>query len=179
MIITLAGKPGSGKSVVADILAKKLNFKRYSAGNFRREMAKKRGLSLAEFNKLGEKEDFTDKDADKWQVKIGKTKNNFIIDGRLSYHFIPNSIKIFLDVSPEVGANRIMLSKRDEEKMTNKKEALKLWKERCNSDMKRYEKYYKINPYKKEQFDFVLDTSHLTVEETARKILEYLNSTRK
>ena len=53
MKLTLSGKPGSGKSVVADILAEKLNLKRYSVGNYRREMAKKRGMTLAEFNKLG------------------------------------------------------------------------------------------------------------------------------
>ena len=60
MIITISGKPGSGKSTIAKILAEKLKLKHYSAGDFRREKAKKLCLSLEEFNKLGEKKDFTD-----------------------------------------------------------------------------------------------------------------------
>lgn len=44
MIITISGYPGSGKSTIADIIAKKLKLKRYSVGNFRRELAKKRGI---------------------------------------------------------------------------------------------------------------------------------------
>jgi len=179
MIITIAGKPGSGKSSVAKILAKKLKLEKFSAGDFRRQMAKDRGLSIQELNKLGEKEDFTDKDADNWQAEIGKTKDNFVIDGRLSYYFIPNSVKIFLDVSPEIGAKRIMPSRRKEEKMNSIKEAVQMWHERVNSDIKRYKKYYKINPYNKEQFDLVINTTSLTIKQTAEKILNYLNSAKK
>jgi len=90
MIITISGYPGSGKSTVADILAKELDLTRYSVGNYRRDMAKQQELSLKEFNKLGEKESWTDTYADEWQKQIGKEEDNFIIDGRLSYYFIPN-----------------------------------------------------------------------------------------
>lgn len=176
MIITISGKPGSGKSSVADILAKKLKLKRYSAGNYRREMARKRGMSLAEFNKLGETKDFTDKEADKWQEELGKKEDNFIIDGRLSYHFIPNSIKIFLDVKPETGARRIRLDNRKDEKFKTDKQALKFWQERYKSDIKRYKKYYNLNPYDKKQYDFILDTSKLTINDTADKILKFIET---
>lgn len=174
MIITISGNPGSGKSSTADILAKKLNMKRYSVGNFRREMAKKRGISIQELNKLGEKADFTDKDADDWQTEIGKKEDNFIIDGKLSYYFIPNSIKIFLDVKPEVGAERIMLENRPEEKMKTLQEAVKMWKERVASDLKRYKKYYKLNPYSQNQYDLIIDTSCLTKGEVVGRILEFI-----
>lgn len=179
MIITISGKPGSGKSTVADILAKKLKLKRYSVGNYRREMAKRLGLDLEELNKLGENKDFTDKEADNWQEELGKKENNFIIDGRLSYHFIPDSIKIFIDVKPEVGARRIRLDNRKEEKSKTDKEALKLWKERYKSDLKRYKKYYNLNPYDKKQYDFILDTSNLSIGKMADKILEFISKSRK
>ena len=174
MIITISGMPGSGKTSTADVIAKKLNMKRYSVGNLRREMAKKRGISLQELNKLGESQDFTDKEADEWQRQLTK-KDNFVIDGRLSYHFIPKSIKIFLYVKPEISAKRIMLEGREEEKMLSEKQALKMLKERVKSDSKRYKKYYKLNPYDKKQYDFVLDTSDLTIQETVDKILEFIN----
>lgn len=174
MIITISGKPGSGKSTIADILAKKFGMKRFSAGDFRRELAKKKGMTIGELNKLGEKEFFTDKDADEWQKKIGKTEDNFIIDGRLSYHFIPGSLKIFLDASPETGAKRIMKQKREEENFSDLKTAIKYWHQRINSDKKRYKKYYNLDPYKLNNFDFVLDSSNLSSEETADRISSFI-----
>lgn len=179
MIITISGKPGSGKSTIADILAKKLGMKRFSVGDFRREMAKKKGMTINELNKLGEKESFTDKDADEWQKNIGKTCDNFIIDGRLSYYFIPNSLKIFLDVSPKMGAKRIMKQKREEEKFPDLKTAVKYWHQRADSDRKRYKKYYNLDPYKFNNFDFILDASELSIEETADKISEFIEGYQK
>jgi CMP/dCMP kinase len=174
MIITVAGNPGSGKSSLVREIAEKLGIKRHSVGNFRREMARKRGMTLAQLNALGEKEEFTDKEADDWQINIGKTEDNFIIEGRLSYHFIPNSIKIFLDVSPQVGSRRIMHEKREEELMGHQEEAIKMWHERVDSDIKRYKKYYNINPYDKKHFDLVIDTTSLSKEETLKKVLEFI-----
>jgi CMP/dCMP kinase len=176
MIITISGKPGSGKSTVANALAKKLGLKRYSVGDFRREMAKKRGLTMEELNKLGEKEQFTDKDADDWQVEIGKKEDNFIIDGRLSYYFIPKSIKILLNVNPEVGAERIRGDNRIEEKSESKEHAVKMWETRINSDIKRYKQYYNINPYEERNYDLVLDTSNITADQAVSKLLEFIKS---
>lgn len=178
MIITIAGKAGSGKSTVTKRLANELRLKRYSVGDFRRRKAKEMGLSLAEFNSLGEREGFTDKEADEWQKNIGMAEDNFIIDGRLSYHFIPNSIKIFLDVSPKVGSRRIMREKRDEEEMKHEEEAIRMWKERTNSDIIRYKKYYNLNPYYPKNFDFVLDTTNLSVDEMVKKVLNFVRNTK-
>lgn len=52
MIITLTGKPCSGKGTLAKVLKDKYNFKVYSVGEIFKEEAKKRGLSSEEFNKL-------------------------------------------------------------------------------------------------------------------------------
>jgi cytidylate kinase len=179
MIITISGKPGSGKSTIANLLAKELKLKRYSVGDFRRNMAKKMGLTLHQLNKLGEKKEFTDRYADNWQVEIGKKEDNFIIDGRLSYHFIPNSIKIFFDVSPEVGSKRIMGDNGEEEKMGDGKMAVESWHKRVESDIKRYKKYYHLNPYDLKNYDCVLDTSKLTIEEVLKKIKDIINNKNK
>lgn len=174
MIITISGKPGSGKSTVADRLAERFGMKRYSVGDFRRELAKKRGMTIAEFNLLGEKEEFTDKDADNWQKEIGIKENNFIIDGRLSFYFIPNSIKIFLSVRKEVGAERVMRHDREEEKVETIEEAIEKLDQRIKSDIKRYKEYYNLNPYEKNKFDFVLDTSDLSIEEVVERVMGFV-----
>lgn len=180
MIITISGKAGSGKSTIAKILAEKLELKHYSAGDFRRLKAKELGMTIEQYNKKGEKDFSTDKQADDWQTEIGKTQNNFIIDGRTSYHFIPNSVKIFFDVSPEKGAERIIKdsSNRPEEQFSSISEAMIEWENRNKSDSKRYKQYYNIDPYAnlQKQYDLVLDTSNLTIEEVVKKVLEFVQN---
>lgn len=173
MKITIAGEAGSGKGTVRDILKQKLGYETWSMGDMRREIAKKHKLTIHELNKIGEKEDWTDKEVDNFQKKLNR-KENLIVEGRLSWYFIPDSLKIFLDVSPEVAAKRIFNHKRcTETKTKDIKEMEEKTKERKQSDIKRYEKYYNVNPYNKENFDVVIDTTNKTPEEVAEKILKY------
>ncbi len=175
MIITISGMPGSGKTTVAKKIAKKLKLNHYSIGDLRGKIALKHNLTIDELNKLGEKEIWTDKEVDDYQKKLGKTKNNFIIDGWISFHFIPNSIKIFLDVDLKTGAKRIFKDQRkDEKRKENVNEVLKMIKKRMESSKKRYKKYYNLNPYLKKHYDFWLDTSNLTIKEVIDKILDFV-----
>src|SRR3989338_7586745 len=96
MIITIAGTPGAGKSSVAKLVAKKLKLKHYSTGDYMRQIALKRNISLMELSKIAEKDKTIDKELDNWQIKSGKTKDNFVIDSRLGFYFIPHSIKVLL-----------------------------------------------------------------------------------
>ena len=146
MRITISGIPGSGKTTIAKILAGQLNLVHYSIGDLRGEMALKRGIDIDELNKLGEEEDFTDKEVDEYQRELGKKEDDFIIDGRLSYHFIPNSVKIFLDVDLKTGCKRIMKVKRaDEKNFETVEETEQHIKNRIKSDDYRYKKYYNID----------------------------------
>ena len=80
MIITIGGSPGSGKSTVAKLVAKKLNLKHYSTGDFMRELAKENNMNLDEFSKHAEKNKDIDKQLDQRQIELGKKENNFIIE---------------------------------------------------------------------------------------------------
>ena len=79
MIITISGKPGSGKSTIAKIIAKKLKYDFFSAGDYRGEMAIKKGMTIDQLNKLGEKEDWTDKQVDDELKRISKKKDNIVV----------------------------------------------------------------------------------------------------
>ena len=176
MIITIAGMIGAGKSTVSRFLETKLKLKRYNMGELRRKMAAERGMTLAELNKLGEKERWADEEIDEYQKELGKKEDDFVIDGRLSWFFIPNSIKIFLTIDPKVGAERIFKEQRGKERGEKKwesaEEVEKANNERIESDIKRYQKLYKVNPYKIENFDIVIDTSEMTIEEMNNNVLE-------
>ena len=175
MKITISGTPGSGKTTVAEILAKKLRLKHYSIGNLRGKMALERGIDIDELNKLGEREEFTDKEVDEYQRELGEKEDNFIIDGRLSYHFIPSSVKIFLDVDLKTSCERIMKDERaDEKTFDTVEETEQHIKNRIASDDLRYKKYYGLDYKDKTQYDLLIDTSEMTAEEVAENITKYL-----
>jgi cytidylate kinase len=153
-------------------------------GGLRREAAKKRGLTLAEYNKLGETDPTTDLEVDKYQEELGKKEDNFIIEGRTSWYFIPHSLKIYLDVSPEVGAKRILketkdtknnnLRKNEDNNLKTIEEIQKSLKTRYKSDRLRYKKYFNIDVYNKKHYDFVLDTSNLNKRQVFNKIYQFV-----
>lgn len=178
MIISLSGAPGSGKSTIAQELAKLYNWPRYYIGGLRRQMAKERGLTLEEYNQLGENDPQTDKEVDEMQKELGKNEDNFIIEGRTSWYFIPHSLKIYLDVSPEIAAQRVFanLSHRNEAKNLNSwQDVLKSNQKRVKSDNLRYQKYYQIDVYNPNNYDFYLDTSHLNPQEVLAKVIAYID----
>ncbi len=173
MRITIAGTPGSGKSTVAKEVASKLGLKHYSVGDFMRFIAKKRNVSLLELNKLAENDGgWIDQELDDMQVRIGKT-DNFVIDSRLGFHFIPDSIKVFLRCSDSVAAKRVYTHLRDEEREnTTLSQTLSNVKRRKLSEKKRYETYYHLNITKTDMFDLIIDTTELKPEQVAKEIIE-------
>ncbi|UCD07678.1 MAG: cytidylate kinase family protein [Candidatus Aenigmatarchaeota archaeon] len=174
MIITICGQAGSGKSSVAELLAKRLGFKRYSMGDLRRKAAYERGMTLAEFNKLGEKEDFTDRFVDELQEKLGKEEDNFVVDGRTSFHFIPHSVKVYLHADVDARARRVLRDERKVEKFNNLEECKKALVVRERSDNKRYRKYYGIDVRDRKNYDYWIDTTDLTVKQTVNKIIRLM-----
>jgi cytidylate kinase len=182
MIITITGDSGSGKSTIGKKLEKDLGFKRYYIGQIRRDAAKEKGMTLKEYNKYGETHPETDLEVDEYQKELGKTQDNFIIEGRTSWFLIPQSLKIYIKVSPKEGARRIFndLQKenvRNEGKnLDTVEDVLKSNEERARSDDLRYKKYYGKDCFDENNFDFVIDTTNLTVEESYKQILEYIKS---
>jgi len=173
MIITISGSPGSGKSTVAKLVAKKLGLKHYSTGDFMREMADERGANIIEFSKMAENDESIDKALDERQEKLGREEDDFIIDARLAYHFIPDSIKIFLDVDPKVGAERVFRQHRKDEKAAAAAELQKEIKRRQDFEIKRYKKYYGIDHLDKKNYDLWIDTSRMTPERIVGEIIKF------
>lgn len=184
MIITLTGLPGSGKSTVAALLSERTKMRRYSIGDLFRKMAGEKGLRLSELNAQGESDISTDKDADEYQRKIGQTEDNFIIDGRLSWYFIPHSFKIFLEIDEESAAKRIFNASKqglrpDEHPYKTLEEVREANKERIVSERKRYKMYYDVDYLQKDNYDLVIDTSTKTPEEIVQIIIDAIGIDKK
>lgn len=180
MIIAISGNPGSGKSTVAKKLAKKLGWPRFYGGGIRRMKAKSMGLTLAEYNKLGEKDKSTDSEVDNYLKQIARQYKNCIIESRTAWHLMPDSIKIYIDVDEKIGAKRVFAelkkhNKRNEDKKLNTlKAVLASHRQRKQSDNKRYKKYYHFNLYNKKNYDFILDTTNLNKRQVFDKVYAYL-----
>ena len=176
MIITIAGDAGSGKSTVAELVARKLKFRHYSIGDFMRTIAKKRNASLLQLSKMAETDETIDEELDCMQKELGRRERRFVLDSRLGWHFVPNSFKVFLKVDIKEGAKRIFNAGRKGEKENRTLRAtVENIKKRKESELQRYKKNYNLNPYDKKKYDLVADTTKLTPEEIAEKIVKTLN----
>jgi predicted cytidylate kinase len=172
MIISIGGNQGSGKSTLAKQLATALGWPRYYMGGLKREAAAKRGLTLAEYNKLRETDPRIDLEIDEYQKKLGETEDNFVIEGRTSWHFIPQSLKIYLDVTDEKGAERIFEAGRsgEDKNMDTLEDVLNSVKTRKISDRKSYLQFFGIDTYDLKNYDYVIDTTNLTIDEVFDKV---------
>lgn len=179
MLITITGNAASGKSTVGRALAKKLGFRHYSAGDFMRQIADEKGISLNELGRIAENSIDIDDAIDKRTIELAKSEDNFVIDSRLAWHFAPKAtkkkvVKIFLYVTEDEQARRLMLDKRKGELFKDKKEAIKKTAQREKSERKRYKKYYSLDYHQKKHYDLWLDTSKLNIESVTDKLMNFL-----
>lgn len=174
MIITISGPPGCGKSTLAKKLAIELKLERYSTGDLMRQMAEEQNITLLEMSKIAENDRSIDEELDERQIMLGRNNDNFIIDGRLSWHFIPQSVKIYLDADFETRAKRIFADRiRQESNITLEKTKDNL-KTREESEKKRYKEYYSLDYTEKSNYDLVIDCSNKSIKEEVEKVLEFL-----
>lgn len=183
MIITLAGLSGAGKSTIKKILAERLGWKAYSMGDMRGAYATEHGMTIDELNILGMTDPKTDALVDEFQTELGKREDNFVIDGWMSWFFIPQSIKIFLDIDPEEGARRIFAEQQnypdhrtDERSYTDVADVKANLAKRVLQNQERYRKWYGVDFLDKRQYDLVIDTTALLPEQVAERIEAFISS---
>lgn len=162
-IITIAGKPASGKSTSAKLVAKELGYKHYSTGDLFREIAAGQHHDVLEANLHAERDTSIDIKVDERQRSLGLTEDNFVIDARLGWHFIPSSFKVYLDLDTIHGARRILSdSDSDRDKNENIPQShsdyAKVLNDRLDSETRRYKALYDADGHDHSNFDLVIDT---------------------
>jgi len=174
MIITISGKLGSGEKSVGRILATRLNLSHHSGGRFIRNIAEQKGIPLHEFTKMAEIDTSIDAELDQRIAEHGMTSDNFILDAKLGFHFIPHSVKVFLDGDFEERVRRRFSSDVRKELNVTVESVAKKLKQIHESDLKRFMNKYKVDFTDYANYDFVVDTTNLSLEESADKIEQYL-----
>jgi CMP/dCMP kinase len=175
-IITIAGRPGSGKSATAKTVAAKLGFQHFSSGDLLRKIGEEMGLDILQANLTAEKDAELDRRVDGRLVELGETQDQLVIDSRLAWHWIPSSFKVFLDLDLEIAARRILKS-IDEARMENEhiprdpKVYAQILQDRLASEVRRYQTKYKVDAYNKGNFDLVVDTGSNDLEAVVNLVI--------
>jgi cytidylate kinase len=184
-IITIAGKPGSGKSTTSKNVASQLGYEHFSSGDLFRAIARDRGVDVAELNIVAEGEKDIDYLVDQKLRDIGASQEEVAIDSRMAWHWMPNSFKVYLDLDLEVAADRI-IQNIDEERFANEhiphdvKEYADILRNRLDSEIRRYMDLYQVSPYDTNNYDLVVDTGVNNPEQVLdliiKKYKEWLES---
>lgn len=171
MIITITGRPCSGKSTVAKVLVERYGFTRIGVGDIFKEEAQKKGMTIEEFTELRLKDQSFDLFIDKEIERIGKerTDENIIFDSRMAWHFVPNSFKVFVDLDEDEMANRL-INREGIGKYKDFKTAKKAVLKRQNSDNKIYKKIYGVDCTDLKNYDYVVESLDKTPEQIADEI---------
>ncbi len=177
-IITISGKPGSGKSSTADKVAELLSYTRHSSGDMVRQILAKNKMTLEEYNTKAETEHDLDAKVDD-QLRALREKNDIVIDSRLGFYWVPESFKVYLDLDLDLATARIFKdtvsnSMRSSVGANNSSlgEVTKQVKERMLNEQSRFRSMYGVDPYDKSHFDLVIDTSRQNPQSVAIAVFD-------
>jgi predicted cytidylate kinase len=175
MIITLGGEPASGKSSVGRVLAARLGLPFFSMGDIRRAYAHEHGITLEELNRRAQTDPTSDKLVDEKQATLDEEyPRGFVLDSRLGFLYLPQSLKIFLTVDARVAAERLVASERAGERAETVDEALASLSRRMREDRERYVQLYDVDYLDRSQYDLVIDTTGKTVEEIVGQVFDVI-----
>ena len=176
-LITITGQLGSGKSTVAKMLASHLKWQYYSTGMAQRAIAKTRGITTVQLNRLAITDPSIDAEIDSVFKDPPWGKKPCVVDSRLAWHFLPKSLKVCLQADTKEAAKRVLAEKgRVSENYTTLEEAYAFLKKRRELEQAHFTKNYGLDIDNTRQFDLVIDTSSLTPEEVCEKILACLRA---
>jgi cytidylate kinase len=160
MLITISGEPGSGKTTVARELAERLGLPYVYAGDLYRREAKRRGLTLEQFNALCEGDQSIDRALDAQMTERAR-RGDVVLEGRLAGYFAAkeglDALKVWLTAGDEVRARRVAQRENGDWKKVLEENDL-----RHRSDAKRYREIYGFDLRDTSVYDLVLATDEAT-----------------
>ena len=180
MIISFNGDHGSGKSTIAQMVAKELGYPRYYMGQIFRDIAKEKGITLEELHKGIVDDAAVDKLVDDYLIKLSKKENDFVVESRTAWYFIPESVKFYFRVDSKESAKRVFLELQKENQRNEGVELNSIEKveesldKRKKMDDERYMKFYGINIRDDKNYDLVVNTTGLTIQEVFERAMDFI-----
>ncbi len=139
-------------------LADRLGYRYVSGGEVFRELARVRGISVTEVNKLAEQDPNLDREVDQRQRDLA-SRGNCVVESRLSGWMVAADVKIWLRAPVEVRAARA--ARREGQTVATVQAE---FVERERSEWTRYKELYKIDMTDLSPYHLVIDTTRWTAE---------------
>jgi cytidylate kinase len=170
--LTVGGLPGTGTSTLCKLLEAELGLPYHYAGALFRAEAQRRGLSLAEFGALSQKDPSIDEALDDRQIGLLR-KGGIILEGRLSgwlaaRHRIP-AFKVWVRCDDKERIRRIVQRDGGDEQAQRAST-----EEREASEADRYRRYYGADLNDLSRYDLVLDSTQAAPRELADQVKQAL-----
>ncbi|MFW5984028.1 MAG: (d)CMP kinase [Halobacteria archaeon] len=163
MRVTVSGLPGSGTTTLAEALSSRFDLEHVSSGDVFRAMARERGVSLAEFGRIAEKDPEIDREIDERQREIARERDDLVLEGRLSGWMVEDAdLRVWLSAPLDVRAERV--ADREEQTVEEARDEIE---EREESEAKRYREIHGIDIGDLSVYDLVIDTSRWDEEGVA------------
>jgi cytidylate kinase len=175
-IVTVAGHIGSGKTEVCRRLNQITGWEVVSAGAILRKMAIEHGMSVLEFNEYAKSHANIDRDIDAYISSFRDRVEPVIVDSRLAWHFLPNSLKVFLVVEPAIAAQRVFTATRPDENHASIATAGTEIAERQRIERQRFMQLYSLDCDTWRNYNVVIDTSHALPQEAAAAVLQTMRT---
>jgi cytidylate kinase len=176
MRITVSGLPGSGTTSLARYLSEQHNFGLISAGEVFRQMAKEHNMDLPAFGALAESDPSFDRMIDERQKQIAESRDNIIVEGRLSGWMVPTAdLKIWINAPLACRVRRIQF--RDE--VIKEETAKQTTEEREKCEALRYRMYYQIDISDLGLYHMILNSEHWGIEQLGAIVDTAISVTKK
>lgn len=153
MIVAIAGPIGVGKSTVAQGLAGRLGYRYISGGEVFRALARERGISVTDVNKLAETDPALDRELDRRQHELARA-GNCVVESRLAGWMTDADLKVWLRAPVNVRAARV--ARREGQAVAAAQAELA---ERERSEWARYKAAYGIDIDDLSPYHLVIDTT--------------------
>jgi len=171
MIIAISGLTGSGKNTLGERLAEQLRY-RLVCPTFK-DLAKKEGVTLLEFQRKAAKDPDIDKKFDAL-LKEEAGKGNCVVTTWLGPWMVKPNISVWVYAPDDVRAER--LAKRDG---VTVKEAKAHMAARDADNRERYMKLYGIDIYDHNGFDVCVNSGYYSPEQLVGIVLKVIETKKK
>ena len=172
--ITVSGHPGSGTSTLVKGLASRFGWSILNGGDVFRSEAKRRGLSLHEFELLCKDDEAVDRSLDALlQDKMINDAEVHVVESRLAGWWAHRNqldcLRVWLDVTEEERARRVVAREG-----LDYAEALEANRVRVALDGARFEHLYGLVPEDPEPYTHVVDATSFSAHEILEAVVGFL-----
>ncbi|MFB6245222.1 MAG: cytidylate kinase family protein [Candidatus Nanohaloarchaea archaeon] len=178
LVVTVDGPAGSGKGTLGKFIADKLGINYYSAGDFFREIASEKNMTVEELSEKAGRD--VDLKVDRRTLEKG-LEENCVIESRLPSRVLGDysDLRIHVTADLEERARRAIRDqeegeRNDEETADNVEEKMEKMEKRDQDNWDRYMEYYPSLDDGLEIFDVLIDNTEMGIDEQEEMVEKML-----